>query len=577
MFKSTNFFIILFCLIIATSSANAATYFTANLNGAQEIPASSSSATGFGRIRLNDDENRVTVSLYFGSPVALIGTVTAGHIHSAGDANLNFPIIFDLNPPVGFTTGSVVNTEFKVTPAQVADLKAGLWFFNIHTNRFPDGEIRGQITVDSPFIANIDNNQVIPPTDAVGAKGRAIVSLNEATKQVLVTMNWSGLSGNPKTAQLFSGRVGTNGSPLCSLEPPALTEGSLVDYLCDLSSEQVKELKQVQLYLIIQTGANPNGEIRGQIQRRASTICDYDGDGVTDAAIVRQAFPNTEWWIRNSRDGSASVYTFGNYADFAAKKMVCGDFDGDGKDDLALWRSADTPNAFFYIFQSGDFTVREVQFGTTGDDPRIVEDYDGDGRTDIAVFRVSDGTWYFLPSANNPDRNVVSVRWGTAYANPGDFDGDGKADFVDHQGSSWWILNSSDLSYKVVSFGPNLVFGAPGDYDGDGKTDIAVVSIENHYKTWYFHSSVNPDQNPYLTRKDWGKIVGDDIPRTAQGDYDGDGKSDYAVYVQTEDPNDSPKFWILPSNGGESIVIPWGQYNWLPSYYNYPIASFNNR
>ncbi|HVE55440.1 MAG TPA: VCBS repeat-containing protein, partial [Pyrinomonadaceae bacterium] len=164
------------------------------------------------------------------------------------------------------------------------------------------------------------------------------------------------------------------------------------------------------------------------------------------------------------------------------------------------------------------------------------------------------------------------------YANPGDFDGDGRADFVDHQGSNWWILNSRDLSVKMISFGPNLVFGAPGDFDGDGKTDIAVVSIEGHYKTWYYHSSLNPNQNPYLTRKDWGNIpLEGPIPRTVQGDYDGDGKTDYAVYVQTEDPNDHPKFWITPSNGGNPFVIPWGEYNWLPVYYNYPIASFNNR
>ena len=577
MFKSSIFFIILCCLTIATSSASGKSYFTANLNGAQEIPASSSAATGFGRVTLNDAEDVITVSVYYGNPVALRGMVTAGHIHSAGDANLNTPIMFDLNPTLGLTVGSVVNTQFKVTASQVADLKAGLWFFNIHTNLFPDGEIRGQIMVDSPYVAYIDNNQVIPATDIARAKGSGYVSLNEATNQVLVTMNWSGLSGNALAGQIFAGRAGTNGSVVCNLSSFAPSYGSVNDILCNLSPAQVKDLKQAQLYLNLQTKANPDGEIRGQIQRRPSTVCDYDGDGKTDAAIVRAAFPYMEWWIHNSSDGSAGVYTFGRYEDFFAKQMVCGDFDGDGKDDVALWRSANAPNAFFYVLQSGDFTVREVQFGTTGDDPRIVEDYDGDGRTDIAVFRPADGTWYYMPSANNPNRSVVSVRWGKAYANPGDFDGDGRADFVDHQGPDWWILNSSDLSYRVVSFGPNLVLGAPGDYDGDGKMDIAVVNIENHYKTWYYHSSLSPNQNPYLTRKDWGKIIGEDIPRTAQGDYDGDGRTDYAVYVQTEDPNDNPKFWILPSNGEASIVIPWGQYNWLPSFYNYPIAGYNNR
>ena len=40
-----------------------------------------------------------------------------------------------------------------------------------------------------------------------------------------------------------------------------------------------------------------------------------------------------------------------------------------------------------------------VSFGTGGDLP-VTGDYDGDGRDDIAVFRPSDGAWYLLQSRN---------------------------------------------------------------------------------------------------------------------------------------------------------------------------------
>ncbi|MDB5871314.1 MAG: hypothetical protein JWQ07_756, partial [Ramlibacter sp.] len=38
-----------------------------------------------------------------------------------------------------------IQGETVVTPAQAADLMAGLWYVNIHSTQFPGGEIRGQL------------------------------------------------------------------------------------------------------------------------------------------------------------------------------------------------------------------------------------------------------------------------------------------------------------------------------------------------------------------------------------------------------------------------------------------------
>ncbi len=566
----SNFFsraVLLLVLVFAGSEiAGAATYFTGNLAGSQEVPPTGSTATGFGRVTLNNAETSMTVSVYYGSAAApLSSNVVAGHIHGPAGPGVNAPIIFDLAPTIGVTFGSVVNMVIAVNAAQVADLKAGRWYFNIHTVNFGGGEIRGQIGVDSPYIAYQNGGQENPPV-TTPATGSGAVSINAAGTQALVTATWNGLSGNAIAGHVHSGRSGVNGPIICDLAPPAAATGSVVDRLCTLTPAQATAMRTAQLYVNIHTGANPGGEIRGQIQRRRSTVLDFDGDSKTDYTIARNnvGANQIEWWTANST-GGMSAFAFGVSAEFSTVRIVAGDFDGDGRDDTTIWRTGAAPAAGFLILQSSDSTVRFEQFGITGDDPRVVYDYDGDGRCDLAVFRNSDDTWYFLASSNNAARNITFVRWGPSFANPGDYDGDGRGDFMNQIGGQWWILRSSDLSFQIVTVGTGGSFGVPGDYDGDGKTDVAVTATEGTPSTtaWYYVSTLNPTQNLYLTRQVWGTTA-----RTrAQGDYDGDGRSDYAIW-QTGAPQG---FWVLPSNGSPHSFFHWGQSG------DFAVAGHNNR
>jgi hypothetical protein len=146
--------------------------FTATLSGANEVPQTSSPGTGFAVVTV--DGNIMTVNASFsglvtttanGSPSA----TTAAHIHccapATGTAGVATPVPTFPGFPSGVTSGTYTQS-FDLTlassynPAFIAarggtvegarlaflnGLQTGQTYFNIHSNAFPGGEIRGQL------------------------------------------------------------------------------------------------------------------------------------------------------------------------------------------------------------------------------------------------------------------------------------------------------------------------------------------------------------------------------------------------------------------------------------------------
>ena len=143
--------------------------YHATIDGSQEVPPNTSTATGEGSFTYNLLTDELTWNISHDLDMA---NVTAAHIHS-GAAGSNGPVEVPLdhtvNPMVGSTT---------LTGAQQGMLVNGLLYVNIHTTAFPGGEIRGQIYAtgtmgEGIIIGVIDTgiNSSHPSFAAVGGDG----------------------------------------------------------------------------------------------------------------------------------------------------------------------------------------------------------------------------------------------------------------------------------------------------------------------------------------------------------------------------------------------------------------------
>jgi hypothetical protein len=125
------------CLAAASPLLAETVTMKANLVSSSEVPPNDSPATGTVTVTFDTGSKKLT---WQGSYTGLSGPATAAHFHGPADPGKNAGVAIPIMPSSSPLQGSA-----NLTDAQAADLMAGKWYVNVHSDAHKGGEIRGQL------------------------------------------------------------------------------------------------------------------------------------------------------------------------------------------------------------------------------------------------------------------------------------------------------------------------------------------------------------------------------------------------------------------------------------------------
>jgi trimeric autotransporter adhesin len=283
---------------------------------------------------------------------------------------------------------------------------------------------------------------------------------------------------------------------------------------------------------------SPSSDLPGAI-----AVGDFNGDGIPDLAVAPALDEGNSEVLLGKGDGTFTIangnFGIGNGTS-TSNSIAAADFNGDGKLDLVeTCASDDDQPCNLILIQSGngDGTFMQspavfIALAFSGSQSMAVGDFNGDGKSDLAVTNSgANGVNVFLNGESGLSAVAASPATGdgpTSIA-AADFNGDGKLDLaVANSGSNnvTILLGNGDGTFTAAASpatgtAPNSL--AVGDFNGDGVPDLAVANAGSSNVTILLGKGDGTFTAAASPAADTGSTS------VTAGDFNGDGKEDLVV------------------------------------------------
>ena len=290
-------------------------------------------------------------------------------------------------------------------------------------------------------------------------------------------------------------------------------------------------------------------------------VGDFNGDGRADIITFTRQNPSAIGDVYVALSDGAQFGANTKWHDFFAistdETVVIGDYDGDGKDDIATWLGKASREVYVARSTGTGMTTETVWVSSLGRDATdviIAGDANGDGKQDLIDFARKEGKVYVALSTGTGF--AIPVVWHnffavSTYERPrvADLNGDGRDDIATFATDSPTAFGDVYVSLSTGSqFGDKQVSAKwhdwfaidpneeirVGDVNGDGKDDFFTFLPPSRGGDYYTVVSLGSGMGPNVRGPEKVRVAANNGDRVFVADVNGDRTADIVVFDQTE-------------------------------------------